>query len=135
MQSVTAQLAGLADTEAQLRGRCSAAKAQTEAHLTGQLTDMTRLTAAWRVVQGEVAAAEAALEAARVNRVRAQQENSDYFIRSSGKCASDHFTVAPVMFGKPLLNDVLTFDHVQLQKWSGCWGFRVICQCLEFAKL
>ena len=25
-------------------------------------------------------------------------------------------TVAPVMFGKPLLNNVLSFDHVQLQK-------------------
>ena len=25
-------------------------------------------------------------------------------------------TVAPVMFGKPLLNNVLAFDHVQLQK-------------------
>ena len=25
-------------------------------------------------------------------------------------------TVAPVMFGKPLLNNVLSFDHAQLQK-------------------
>ena len=25
-------------------------------------------------------------------------------------------TVAPVTFGKPLLNNVLTFDHAQLQK-------------------
>ena len=27
-----------------------------------------------------------------------------------------HATVAPVMFGEPLLNNVLAFDHVQLQK-------------------
>ena len=26
------------------------------------------------------------------------------------------FTVVPVMFGKPLLNNVLAFDHVLLQK-------------------
>lgn len=30
-------------------------------------------------------------------------------------------TVAPVMLGKSLLNDVLLFDHVQLQKQSNCW--------------
>ena len=30
--------------------------------------------------------------------------------------AATHTTVAPVMFGKPLLNNVLAFDHALLQK-------------------
>ena len=37
-------------------------------------------------------------------------------------------TVAPVMFGKPLLNNVLRLDHAQLQKRSDCWDLWVICQ-------
>ena len=34
-------------------------------------------------------------------------------------------TVAPVMFGKPLLNNVLMFDYVQSQKGSDCWDLWV----------
>ena len=44
-------------------------------------------------------------------------------------------TVRPVMFGKPLLNNVLIFDQDLLKKCSDCWEFWVICQYLEFAKL
>ena len=36
--------------------------------------------------------------------------------------------VALVMFGKPLLNNVLAFDHVPRQKRSDCWEFWMICQ-------
>ena len=43
--------------------------------------------------------------------------------------------VAPLMFGQPLLNNVLIFDHVQLQKGSNCWVYCVLCQYLPLAKL
>ena len=31
-----------------------------------------------------------------------------------------HSTVAPLVFGKPVLNNVLSFVHAQGQKESGC---------------
>ena len=46
-------------------------------------------------------------------------------------------TVAPVMFGKPLLNNVLAFDHVLLQKMIilleilGNLPIFRVCQTLE----
>ena len=40
-------------------------------------------------------------------------------------------TLPPRMFDHPLLSNVLTFDHVQLQQWSDCWGFWAVCRSFE----
>lgn len=87
-RGIAKRCAELRVAEGALRERCTAAKARLDTLLTGQLTDMTRLTAAWRRMQADVATAERALEAARVKRVRVHQEHTDYFVKSSGKCAS-----------------------------------------------
>ena len=49
--------------------------------------------------------------------------------------ATDNVTIPPLMFGKPLLNNVMRFDHVQLQKRSGCRVYWVLCQNVPLAKL
>ena len=54
--------------------------------------------------------------ARRRRRRRPRRPCSSRLHHSRGPCAGVHTNVAPVMFGKPLLNNVLTFDHVQLQK-------------------
>lgn len=44
-------------------------------------------------------------------------------------------TLAPLMFGKPLINNVLRFDHTQPHKCSNCRVYCAICQQLPLAKL
>ena len=43
--------------------------------------------------------------------------------------------LAPRIFGKPALNNVVDFARVQLEKSSDCWAVRVLCQYLLLAKL
>ena len=44
-------------------------------------------------------------------------------------------TPAPPTFGKPLLNNVLIFDHVQPQKGAHGRVDRVLCHCFPLATL
>jgi hypothetical protein len=48
-----------------------------------QVASMTQLTAEWQAARDKVASAEAALEAARVARVQAQQAAADYLAPAS----------------------------------------------------
>ena len=48
--------------------------------------------------------------------------------RILARCSRYSHTLAPLKFGKPLLNNDPIIDHVQLQQRSDSWEFWVICQ-------
>jgi hypothetical protein len=61
-------------------------KATFQAHMERQMRQMIELTSTWRTVRAEVAAAEKVLESTRVQRIKAQQSASDYFMDTGCMC-------------------------------------------------
>jgi hypothetical protein len=61
-------------------------KAYFEAHMESQMHRMIELMSAWGTLKAEVAAAEKVMEAARVRRIQAQQNVSDYFMDIGRMC-------------------------------------------------